>query len=162
MEYSLLIVEEPLLWIFRGWKIRGFFEPKSWWKYDISWLLKISCFELFGNGKYSLFWDKKLMKRWYLLITEKFLFWATKKLLFWTFQWWEIWFLFSQKVDVKKIFIQSFWVFYDIPEPGKYSFCVQWKSFASFNKFNIFWYSIIYFIIWQLIILKKSLKRFFR
>ena len=123
MEYSLLIAKEPLLWIFQGWKIRGFFELKSWWKYDISWLLKSSCFELFGNGKYSLFWDKKLMKRWYLLITEKFLFWATKKLLFWAFQWWEIWFLFSQKVDVKKIFTQSFWAFYDIPEPGKYSFC---------------------------------------
>ena len=32
-----------------------FFEPKSWWNGDIYWLLKSSCFELFGDGKYCLF-----------------------------------------------------------------------------------------------------------
>ena len=44
-----------------------FFEPKSWWKDDIDWLLRISCFELFGDGKYGLFSAKRLMERWYLL-----------------------------------------------------------------------------------------------
>ena len=39
---------------------------KSWWKDDIYWLLRSSCFELFGNGKYGLFSTKKLMERWYL------------------------------------------------------------------------------------------------
>ena len=60
-----------------------FFEPKSWWKDDIYWLLKSSCFELFDDGKYGLFFEwRSWWKRWYLLITEKF--------LFWTFRWWKI------------------------------------------------------------------------
>ena len=37
-----------------------FFEPKSWWKDDIYWLLKSSCFDLFGNGKYGLFLSQKV------------------------------------------------------------------------------------------------------
>ena len=74
-----------------------FFGPKSWKKYDIYWLLKSSCFELFRDVKYGLFLSqkvdgkmiftdyrtvlvlnsvmgntvfssvKKLMERWYLL-----------------------------------------------------------------------------------------------
>ena len=44
----------------------AFFEPKSWWKYDIYWLLKRSCFKLFRDGKYGLFSAKMLMERWYL------------------------------------------------------------------------------------------------
>ena len=74
-----------------------FFGPKSWTKYDIYWLLKSSCFELFRYVKYGLvlsqkvdgkmiftdYWTvlvlnsvmgntvffsvKKLMERWYLL-----------------------------------------------------------------------------------------------
>ena len=92
----------------------GFFEPKSWGNNDIYWLLKLSCFETFGDGKhaffctkkmmeiwlfrdgkYGLFWIKNLMERQYLLITENF--------LFWTFRWWEMRsFLFSQEVDGKK------------------------------------------------------------
>ena len=74
-----------------------FFGPKSWKKYDIYWLLKSSCFELFRDVKYGLvlsqkvdekmiftdYWKvlvlnsvmgntvffsvKKLMERWYLL-----------------------------------------------------------------------------------------------
>ena len=43
-----------------------FFEPKSWLKYKIYWLQESSCFELFGDSKYGLFWAKKLMERWYL------------------------------------------------------------------------------------------------
>ena len=129
---------------FSGVEYTVFFEPKSWWKYDIYWLLKCFCFELFGDGKCGPFWGKKLMERLYLLVTEKFLFWA--------FPWWKMWsFLrqkvngkmiftdywkvlvlsfsligntvfFSQKVDVKVIFTWSFWAFHDIPGPGKYGF----------------------------------------
>ena len=78
-------------------KIVVFFEPKSWWKDDIYWLLKSSCFELFDDGKYGLFFEwRSWWKRWYLLITEKF--------LFWTFRWWEIRYFLSQEVDGKIIF----------------------------------------------------------
>ena len=44
--------------------------------------MKSSCFELFRDGKYGLFWAKKLMERWHLLATERF--------LFWSFRWWQI------------------------------------------------------------------------
>ena len=37
-----------------------FFEPKSWWKDDIYQLLKSSCFELFGDRKYGLFFSQKI------------------------------------------------------------------------------------------------------
>ena len=40
--------------------MRSFFEPKSWWKYDIYWLLKSYCFELFGDGKYGIFFSQKV------------------------------------------------------------------------------------------------------
>ena len=73
-----------------------FFEPKCWWKYDTYWLLKCSCFELFGDGKYDLFWGKKLMERWYLLVTEKSLFWA--------FPWWKMQSFLRQKFNGKMIF----------------------------------------------------------
>ena len=99
-----------------------FLEPKNWLKYDIYWLLRSSCCELFGNGKYGLFWGKKFMERWYLLITEKLLFWTTGKFLFWAFRWWEIRSFFKQNVDVKVVFTWSFWAFYDVPGPGKYEF----------------------------------------
>ena len=65
--WYLLITEKFLFWTFRWWKIRSFFESKSWWKDDIYWLLTSFCFELFGDGKYGLFSPKKLMERWYLL-----------------------------------------------------------------------------------------------
>ena len=31
----LLVTEKFLFWTFRWWKIRSFFQPKSWWKDDI-------------------------------------------------------------------------------------------------------------------------------
>ena len=40
-----------------------FFEPESWWKYDIYWLLKSSCFEVFDDGKYSVFFSKKVDRK---------------------------------------------------------------------------------------------------
>ena len=65
--WYLLITEKFLFRIFQEWEIRPLFEPKSWCKDDICWLLKISFFELFGDGKYGLFSAKKLIERWYLL-----------------------------------------------------------------------------------------------
>ena len=82
-------------------------------EYHVSWLLKISCFELSEKKRYSLLGAKKLMETLYLLITDKFWFWTfwvakyrhfwVKKLmterwylliienfLFWTFRGWEI------------------------------------------------------------------------
>ena len=40
--------------------MRSFFEPKSWCKDDIYWLLKSSCFEVFGDEKYGFFWSQKV------------------------------------------------------------------------------------------------------
>ena len=64
--WYLLMTGKFLFWTFQWWEIRSFFESRSWWKDDIYWLLRSSCFELFGDGKYSLFSAKKLMERWYL------------------------------------------------------------------------------------------------
>ena len=57
---------EVLVLIVSWMKNMVFFEPKYWWKDDIYWLLKRSCFELFGDGKYGPFWVEKLLERWYL------------------------------------------------------------------------------------------------
>ena len=85
-----------LFWNIRRWKIRYFFEQKIWWKYEIYWLLKSSCFKFFGDGKYGgegVFWAKKLMGRLYLLITEKFLVWTSLR--------WEIRSFFESKSWLK-------------------------------------------------------------
>ena len=50
-EMYLLITGKFLFWTFRWWEIRSFFESRSWWKDDIYWLLRSSCFELFGDEK---------------------------------------------------------------------------------------------------------------
>ena len=95
--WYLLITEKFLFWSFREWEIRPFLRQKvagkmiftDYWKVlvltfsmmgntsffwgkklmenDIYWLLRSSCFALFGDGKYGLFSAKKLMERWYLL-----------------------------------------------------------------------------------------------
>ena len=41
-------------------EIQSFLEPKSWLKYDIYWLMKRTCFELFGDGKYGLFLSQEV------------------------------------------------------------------------------------------------------
>ena len=58
--WYLLITGKFLFWTFRWWEIRSFFESRSWWKDDIYWLLRSSCFELFDDGKYGLFSLKKV------------------------------------------------------------------------------------------------------
>ena len=37
-----------------------FFESRRWWKDDIYWLRRNPCFELFGDGKYGLFYSQKV------------------------------------------------------------------------------------------------------
>ena len=68
--WYLLITEKVLFWMFRWWKIRSFFESTSWWKDDIYWLRRSSCFELFGDGKYGLFYSQKV--DWNLIFTRSF------------------------------------------------------------------------------------------
>ena len=58
--WYLLITEKVLFLTFWWWKIRCFFESRSWWKDDIYWLLRSSCFELFGDGKYGLFLSQEV------------------------------------------------------------------------------------------------------
>ena len=57
--WYLLITGKFLFLNFRRWEIRSFFEPKRWWKDNIYWLLKSSCFEFFADGKYGLFFSGK-------------------------------------------------------------------------------------------------------
>ena len=136
---------------FRWWTIRSFFEPKSSWKYDIYWLLKRSCFQLFGNGQYGLFLSqevdgnmiftdylKSLVLNFSVMentvffsvkkLTERWYLLVTEKFLFWTFRWWEIRSFFSQNVDGRMIYTWSFWASHDIPGPGKYGFLEQWSE----------------------------------
>ena len=58
--WYLLVTEKFLFWTFRRWEIRSLFESRSSWKDDIYWLLRSSCFELFGDGKYGLFFSQKV------------------------------------------------------------------------------------------------------
>ena len=52
---------------FSGMGNTVFFEPRSWWKVGIYWLLRGSCFEVFRMGNTAFFPAKKVMERWYLL-----------------------------------------------------------------------------------------------
>ena len=142
---------------FLGMKDVVFFEPKSWWKGDIYWLLKSSCFEFFGDGKYGLFWVKKLIETmtftdyWKVLVLnfsvvgntvffgvkklmERWYLLITERFLFWTFWWWEIRSFFSQKVGGKMIFTWSSWAFYDIPKLGKYGSLCSVKQKWNMHK----------------------------
>ena len=58
--WYLLITEKLFFWTFRGWQIRSFFESISWWKDNIYFLLRSSCFELFGDGIYDPFLSQKI------------------------------------------------------------------------------------------------------
>ena len=99
----------------------GFFWDKSQWKDDIYWFLKSFLFKLFGNGKYSLFWDKKFDEKMIFTDYWKVFVLGNRKVLVLEFSVMGNT-LFSQKVDVKIIFTWFFWAFHDIPGPGKYSF----------------------------------------
>ena len=84
-----------LFWTFRWWKIRSFFESRSWWKDDIYWLLRSSCFDLSEMGN-TVFSEPKVDGK--TIFTDYWTF------LFWTFRWWEIRSFLSQEVDWKMIF----------------------------------------------------------
>ena len=54
-----------------GMKNVVFFEPKSWWKDDIYWLLKSSCFLLSVDEKYGLFLGKEVDGKDYIYWLQK-------------------------------------------------------------------------------------------
>ena len=72
-----------------------FFEPRSWRKDDIYWLLKSFCFELFGDPKEGLFLEPKVLGKriftdcWKVLVLNFFemgntvFFWAKKLMGTW-------------------------------------------------------------------------------
>ena len=107
-------MEYHVYWLLKG----SCFEIFGDWKYGLFLSQKVdgkiltqypksSCFELFRDGIYGLFWAKKLMERWYLLIAGKF--------LFWTFRRWEIRSFFEPKSSWKTIFTDYWnilvWIF---------------------------------------------------
>ena len=65
---------DDIFLIFRRWKNTVSFEPKSWWKCDIYWLLKSSCLEYFRNGKYGLYLSQKVDAKMIFADYWKFLF----------------------------------------------------------------------------------------
>ena len=90
-------------------------------EYHVYWLLKASCLEIFGDGKYSLFSSQKVDGNmifinyrkvlvlnfsemgnkvffWVKKLTERWYLLITEKFLFWSFRWWEIWYLFQSKI----------------------------------------------------------------
>ena len=123
-----------------GDKERDIFEPKSWWKYDIYWLLKSSCFNLFRNGKYGLFLNQKVdgnmiftdywkvlvltfsemgntVFSWAKKLTEIWCLLITGKFLFWTFRWLEIRSFFWVKKLMERWYLLViekflFWIFW--------------------------------------------------
>ena len=113
--WYLLITEKSLFWTFRRWEIQSFFEPKSWWKDYIYWLLESSCFELFRGGKCGLFLKPKC--RW-----KDDIYWLLKSSCFELYGDGKYGILLSQKVEGKMRFAWSFWAFHDIPGHGKYGF----------------------------------------
>ena len=105
---------------------------------------KRSCFELFGDGKYGLFWvnvgGKMIFTGYGEIIVLNFsemgntVFLTAKNLME---RWYLTWF---------------FWAFYDIPRPGKYGFLRSVVSLGGctcdalaphFHQ-NLFWYFIWY------------------
>ena len=105
-------------------------------EYHVYWLLRSSCFKIFGDGKYCLFSSQNVdanmvfIDYWKILvlnfsqIRNMVFFWAkklmerwylliTEKFLFWTFPWWKIR-SFSQpkswwKEDVYLVFLNFPW-----------------------------------------------------
>ena len=119
--WYLLITEKFLFWSFRKWEIRSFFVPKSGWKDCIYWLLKRSCIELFGDGKYGHFLSQEVDRKMIFTV-----YWEVLALNFSVMG--NAGIFFSQKVDGEMIFTWSFWAFHDIPGLGKYGFSRSAKT----------------------------------
>ena len=105
-----------------------FFEPKSWWKDYIYWILKSSCFELFRDRKYGLFSSGK--------VDGKLIFTDSWKVLVFSFlvmeirsfsQWKSLW-----KDDIYLFFLSFPWYF----RTWKIWFFVQWFT-RTFNFSNL-------------------------
>ena len=115
---------------FLGIKNVVYFVPKSWWKDDIYWLMKSSCFELFGDEKCGLFLSQEVNRK-------DDIYWLRKSSCFELFNGGKYDLFFSQNVDGKMIFTWSFWAFHDIPGPEKYGFS------CSDNFMSLFYNSIL-------------------
>ena len=94
---------------------------------DIYWLLRSSCFELFGDGKYGLFLSKEVNGK--MIFTG---YWEVLVLKFSVMG--NTVFFSEKKVDEKIIFASSFWAFYDISGPGKYGFSRSVQSIHENQK----------------------------
>ena len=109
---------------FFGMENTVFFEPKSWWKYNIYWLLKSSSFELFGNGKYGFFLRQK--------VSGKIIFTGYWNALVLNFSGMENIVFLRQKVDGKMIFTGNWKVlvlnFSVIENPVIFEAKSKWKD----------------------------------
>ena len=131
-------------------------------EYHVYWLLKSSCFEIFGGGKYGLFSKQKVdgdmifIDYWKVLVLyflekentvffepkswwKDDIYWLLKSSSFELFDDWKYGLFFSQKVDGKIIFTWSFWGFYDILGLEKNGFsCSAINSYkVRFEKISI-------------------------
>ena len=68
LAWSIMFTDNFLFWSFWKWDILSFFEPKSWWKDDIYWLLKVLVLNLLVMGNKIFFSAKELTERWHLLL----------------------------------------------------------------------------------------------
>ena len=125
-----------------------FFEPKSWLKNDIYWLLKSSCFELFGDGKYGLFLSQEvdgkmiLTDYWKVLVLN---FSAMGKTVFFEPKsWWKdniYWLMKSSFFELfvngwwKTMLTWSFWAFHNISGLGKYDFLCSVRRLVQCRNF---------------------------
>ena len=104
-------------------------------EYHVYWSLKsCSCFKLFGDEKYGIFWAKTLTERWTLLITKKFLLW-----LFW---WWEIRSFFESKSwwkdDIYWLLRSSFFKLFGDGKYGLFSAKILMERWYLLSLFELF------------------------
>ena len=113
--------------------------------YHVYWIRKTSCFELFVDGKYGVFWPKKLMCDYLFFSMEHYVYWLLKCFCFEILGDGKYGIFFVQKFDGKMIFASYFWTFYDIPGLGKISFwcsalshkfCLIHTRYVSFRFFK--------------------------
>ena len=103
-----------LLLTFSEMEIRSFFQPKSWWKNDIYWLLKVLVLN-FSETENTVFFESR---SWW----KDDNYWLLKSSCFKLFSDGEYGLFFSQKVDGKMIITWFLWAFHDITGFGKYGF----------------------------------------
>ena len=124
--WYLLITEKFLFWSFWKLEIRSCLRPKGWLKDYIYWLLKRSCFELFGDGKYGLSTVKKLMEQ-----LSSFL-WYSRTCEIWFFVGCYIEFIYRRECAIK--FKSEFHVF---------------GCFPGLENLNVFLKNLMWNYIWK-------------